>query len=158
MKWYWLLYFSINKITEYFTKRRINYLVIHTSDTPEGKNFTIDDIRGWHTYGNGWSDIGYHFVIHLDGSIHKGRDIDTIGAHVKGYNVDSIGICYIGGSDKNGNPKDTRTPSQKRSLNKLLFELKHSFPDAEILGHRDFPNVSKACPSFDAIKEYGWLL
>lgn len=140
------------------SKRRIDYIVIHCSVTKEGQNFTVDDLRKWHTApkpkGRGWSDIGYHYVIHLDGSVHIGRDVDLIGAHVENYNSNSIGICYIGGVDASGKAKDTRTTAQKNSLVNLLKTMREKYPNAKIQGHRDFPNVAKACPSFDAQSEY----
>ena len=91
----------------------------------------------------------------MDGKIEGGRDVDKIPAHVTNHNKDSIGICYIGGIDKNTlQPKDTRTAEQKEALKKLLTELKALYPEAEILGHRDFPGVAKACPCFNAKDEY----
>lgn len=132
--------------------RSITKFIIHCSATPEGKPFTVEQIRAWHTTpkpkGNGWRDIGYHFVIYLDGSIHAGRPIEQIGAHCSGHNATSIGICYIGGCAKDGHtPKDTRTPAQKAALVKLIKELKASYPKATIHGHNEFAN--KACPSFN---------
>lgn len=142
------------------SKRTINELIVHCSDSPEGRNDTVDDIRRWHTMpppkGNGWSDIGYHYVIHLDGSVHVGRDVDLIGAHCSkgGHNTYSIGICYVGGKDNQaGFPKDTRTDAQKAALMSLLIDLKKLYPKAKIYGHRDF-DKGKACPSFNAKKEY----
>lgn len=132
--------------------RRINKFIIHCSATPEGRNFTVKDIDKWHR-DRGFSKIGYHYVIYLDGSIHKGRDESKIGAHCLGLNARSIGICYIGGLTEDGKtPKDTRTEAQKESLIKLLKELREKYPSAEIYGHRDFAN--KACPCFDAKTEY----
>lgn len=132
--------------------RRIKEIIIHCSATPEGKDYTVSDIDKWHK-ARGFRCIGYHYVIYRDGSIHTGRTIDKIGAHCKGHNSYSIGICYIGGLDSSGKrPKDTRTPEQKASLLALLKDLKTKFPDARIYGHRSFAN--KACPSFDATKEY----
>ena len=146
------------KVTTKLSKRRIDYIVVHCAATKEGQNFTVNDIRRWHTapkpQGRGWSDIGYHYVIYLDGSVHVGRDVDLIGAHVKNYNAHSIGICYVGGTDKSGKAKDTRTTAQKAALLKLLKELRAKYPKAIIQGHRDFPGVAKACPSFDAKSEY----
>lgn len=130
--------------------RNIDNLVIHCASTPKGKYFDADDIRKWHVEGNGWSDIGYHFVILLDGTIQLGRKIEVVGSHVKGHNLTSIGICYIGGEDG----EDTRTDEQKFSLRMLLTTLKLIFNKADILGHRDFDGVNKSCPSFDAKKEY----
>ncbi len=129
--------------------RDINQIVIHTADTPKGKYFDANDIRKWHIE-RGWSDIGYHYVILLDGTIELGRMINVIGAHVAGYNSNSIGICYIGGGDE----EDTRTEAQKTSLIFLLNTLKLMFKKADILGHRDFDGVTKSCPNFNAIAEY----
>lgn len=136
------------------SKRTINEIIVHCSATPEGKNYTINDIREWHKIA-GYSDIGYHYVIYRDGSVHNGRDVDVCGAHCVGHNSHSIGVCYIGGCTKDVKklmPKDTRTEEQKYALLKLLTELKTLYPNAKIHGHRDFAN--KACPSFDATKEY----
>jgi N-acetylmuramoyl-L-alanine amidase len=136
------------------SKRTIHYLVIHCSATPEGRAHTAKDIDLWHKQ-RGFTEIGYNYVILLDGTIELGRDVDKIPAHVEGYNKDSIGICYIGGVDKNTlQPKDTRTLFQKEALIKLLKELKKLYPDAEIQGHRDFAGVKKACPCFNAKEEY----
>ena len=132
--------------------RRIDKIIVHCSATPEGKDYSVDTIRKWHLQ-RGFSDIGYHYIIYRDGSIHTGRDESVIGAHCKGHNSNSIGVCYIGGVAADGKtPKDTRTAEQKQSLVKLLKELKAKYPQASIHGHRDFAN--KACPSFDATKEY----
>lgn len=138
------------------TKNRyINEIIVHCSATAEGKDFTIADIRKWHL-ARGFSDIGYHYVIYRDGSINKGRDESKIGAHCTGHNSNSIGICYIGGCAADGKtPKDTRTPAQKATLVQLLKQLKAKYPKATIHGHREFAN--KACPSFDAKKEYSSL-
>lgn len=142
--------------------RKITELIVHCSATPEGEDYTVDQIRQWHTTpkpnGNGWSDIGYHYIIYRDGSIHTGRPESVTGAHTTGHNTVSIGICYIGGcpprSEEGWNlkSKDTRTPQQKLALVKLLRELKKKYPNAKIYGHRNFAN--KSCPSFDAKKEY----
>lgn len=138
--------------------RVINKIIIHCAATPEGKDYTVDQIRQWHTTpkpnGNGWKDIGYHFVIYRDGSVHPGRPIEQIGAHTSGYNANSIGICYIGGCAKDGKtPKDTRTHKQKAALVKLVAELRRRFPNASVHGHNEFAN--KACPSFNVQKEFG---
>ena len=132
--------------------RNINKIIIHCSATPEGKEFSVDDIRRWHLQ-RGFADIGYHFVIYLDGSVHVGRPLAKAGAHCKGHNAHSIGVCYIGGVATDGKtPKDTRTDAQKASLVKLITELRQQFPNASVHGHREFAN--KACPCFDARKEY----
>ena len=132
------------------SKRIINYIVVHCSATPEGRAHTAKDIDQWHKQ-RGFAEIGYNYVILLDGTIQEGRDIDKIPAHVENFNKNSIGVCYIGGIDKNTlKPKDTRTEAQKKALLTLLRELKKMYPNAEILGHRDFPKVNKACPCFNA--------
>lgn len=133
--------------------RAIKQIIIHCSATPEGRNNTVEDLRRWHKEGNGWDDIGYHYVIHLDGSIHKGRPDEKQGAHCVGKNSTSIGVCYIGGVAKDGKTaKDTRTKEQKASLIRLLKHLRLRYPTAVIRGHRDY--ARKACPSFDAKSEY----
>ena len=132
--------------------RNINKIIIHCSATPEGKNFTVKQIDACHRQ-RGFNGIGYHFVIYLDGSIHVGRALTKAGAHCKGHNAHSIGVCYIGGVATDGKtPKDTRTDAQKASLVKLITELRQQFPNASVHGHREFAN--KACPCFDARKEY----
>ena len=146
---------TLSKLNLSVNKRTIKELIVHCSATPEGKDYSIDTIRQWHLQ-RGFSDIGYHYVIYRDGSIHIGRDESIIGAHCTGHNTNSIGVCYIGGCASDGKtPKDTRTTEQKQSLVKLLKELKTKYPQASIHGHRDFS--SKACPSFDATKEYSSL-
>ena len=143
---------TLSKLNLLVNKRTIKELIVHCSATPEGKDYSVDTIRQWHLQ-RGFSDIGYHYVIYRDGSIHIGRDESIIGAHCTGHNTNSIGVCYIGGCASDGKtPKDTRTTEQKQSLVKLLKELKTKYPKASIHGHRDFS--SKACPSFDATKEY----
>ena len=138
--------------------RRIDAIVIHCSATPEGKNFRARDIDAWHRQ-RGFKKIGYHYVIDLDGTIEKGRDESEVGAHVAGYNSHTIGICYIGGLAKDGKtPKDTRTIQQKESMMRLIMQLLCKYPNADIKGHRDFPKVAKACPSFDVRSEYDPLI
>jgi len=139
--------------------REIKKIIVHCSDTPEGRDDKTADIKRWHTTpppkGNGWKDIGYHYVIELDGTIMPGRPVEQNGAHCSNHNADSIGICYVGGCDEKMRPKDTRTEAQKKSLLLLLKYLVAKYPDATIYGHRDFAN--KACPSFDAKEEYKTL-
>lgn len=134
--------------------RKINKLIVHCSATPEYKNFDVNDIREWHVKGNGWSDCGYHYVIKLDGTLQEGRPVEKIGAHCAGHNRDSIGVCYIGGMDKNMKEwKDTRTPEQTETLHDLLSDLKQTHPSAIVYGHKDFTDKKK-CPSYDAKEEY----
>lgn len=133
--------------------REINSIIIHCSATPEGKDFTVQDIDRWHRQ-RGWKCIGYHYVIYRDGSVHEGRPVEQIGAHTVGHNAESIGICYIGGVDAEGKPKDTRTPQQKEAMAKLVAELrrKHNISGQHIYGHCEF--AAKACPCFDVKKEF----
>ena len=134
--------------------RKINKLIVHCTATPEFKDFDVEDVRDWHIKGNGWSDIGYHYLIKLDGTVQEGRPINKIGAHVRGHNRDSIGIAYVGGMDKNMDEWiDTRTDQQKDSLFNLLMDLKFGFPDAIVYGHNDFTD-KKVCPCFNAKEEY----
>lgn len=146
--------------------RLIKEIIIHCSATKEGEYHSVEDIRKWHKQ-RGWSDIGYHYVIYLDGSIHVGRDVSLAGAHTLNHNSHSIGICYIGGLAADGKTaKDTRTEKQRESLKLLVSLCKAYYPDARILGHRDAsPDKNKNgkieswewvkdCPSFDAMSEY----
>lgn len=137
--------------------RNINTLVVHCTATPESRPHTVDEIRKWHVRDNKWSDIGYHYVIYLDGSVHIGRPIGVTGAHVGGHNTGSVGIVYVGGCDKSMKAKDTRTDAQKASLRKLLNDLSKQYPVTKILGHNDL-DKKKACPSFDAKNEYADIL
>lgn len=130
--------------------RKINKIIIHCTATPEGRDYTVAQIRDWHVKGNGWSDIGYHFVIDRNGTVHKGRPIEKIGAHTTGQNATSIGIAYIGGITNDGKktPKDTRTPAQRVALVNLVKELKATFGEnVTVHGHNEF--AAKACPSFN---------
>ncbi|WP_165026833.1 N-acetylmuramoyl-L-alanine amidase [Dysgonomonas sp. ZJ279] len=131
--------------------RKIDKIILHCSATKEGQDFKVADIDKWHK-AQGWAGIGYHYVIYLDGTIHEGRNENEIGAHVQGHNSNSIGVCYIGGVDAKGNPKDTRTDVQKVALIALVEELKEKYPNATIHGHNEF--AAKACPSFDVRKEF----
>lgn len=131
--------------------RKIDSIILHCTATPEGRDYPIEEIRRWHVVGNGWKDIGYHFVVHPDGTVEEGRPVEQIGAHCKGHNSNSIGVVYIGGTAADGKtPKDTRTDAQNASLLKLLQELmtRYRIPSSRIYGHREF-EPKKACPSFD---------
>lgn len=135
--------------------RKINKIIVHCADTPEGRDVRAAEIKRWHTKERGWNDIGYHYVIDLDGTIEPGRPIEVAGAHCTGHNADSIGICYVGGCDAKMQPRDTRTEEQKAALLLLLKYLVAKYPGAKIYGHKDF--AQKACPSFDAKTEYADL-
>lgn len=130
--------------------RKIDKIIIHCADTPEGRHVTIEQINKWHIQ-RGFSSIGYHYVIYLDGSIHSGRPIEEIGAHCKGQNRYSIGICYVGGRMKTSKKaKDTRTIEQKGALIRLVKSLmtEYKLKATDVYGHCQF-DAAKACPSFD---------
>lgn len=135
------------------SSRMIKEIIVHCTATPEGRDVTVSEITKWHQQ-RGFQTIGYHYVIYRDGSIHTGRNVNLVGAHCTSHNVNSVGVCYVGGCANDGKltPKDTRTPAQKASLLKLLKQLRAMYPHAKIYGHRDF--ATKACPSFDAKEEY----
>ena len=133
-------------------KRTISKIIIHCSATPEGADIKAATIDKWHRK-RGFKSIGYHYVIDLDGTIEDVRPLAQPGAHCEGVNDCSIGICYIGGLDAEGKPKDTRTPEQQDALVILLEQLKEEFPDVQIYGHNEL-NPAKNCPCFDVQK---WL-
>ena len=126
--------------------RKINELIWHCSATPEGRKVSVATIRKWHK-ARGWSDIGYHKVVYLDGSVHDGRPMSRIGAHVKGHNTGSLGYCYVGGTDKDGVAKDTRTEAQKIAMARLTREAIAHQGVTKVTGHNEYAN--KACPSFN---------
>ena len=126
--------------------RDLNRIILHCAATREGKDFSVDTIRDWHVKGRGWSDIGYHWVIRLDGTIEVGRPLERSGAHTKGHNKDSVGVCYIGGCDADGKPKDTMNEEQEKAWRMIVLSLRTLYGDLTIHGHNEFAN--KACPSF----------
>ena len=132
--------------------RDIKYIVVHCTATPQ--TTSVESIKQYWKTHLGWKMPGYHFMIKPDGEIIQLLEIEKISNGVKGFNSVSINISYIGGVDSENKPIDNRTPAQKRSLTDLLTKLKKEFPKAIIQGHRDFPNVKKACPSFNAKEEY----
>lgn len=136
--------------------RDINLIVVHCSATKPTQDISASDVDRWHK-ANGWIGIGYHYFIKLDGTLEFGRPEDIKGAHAKGNNAHSIGVCYAGGIDEKGKPKDTRTELQQTTLVNLLKDLRSRFPNAQIVGHRDLKGVAKACPSFNAKEEYAWI-
>ena len=129
----------------------VKYIVVHSSATPQDRDHTKADIERWHK-ARGFKGVGYHYIVLLDGIVEKGRAITDQGAHVRGHNHNTIGVCYIGGVDFAKRAKDTRTEAQKKALRQLLSELLAVYPEATIVGHRDL--AATACPSFDAKEEY----
>ncbi len=142
------------------TPSSVRYLVVHCSATRANANVSAADIRLWHKR-KGWRDIGYHFVIKRDGTVEKGRPTNEPGAHVSGFNGQSLGICMVGGVGLDGKGENNFTPAQFTALDTLLTGLRPMFPNASVLGHRDLspdrnrdgrvtPNEwMKECPSFD---------
>ena len=146
--------------------RNINRIVIHCSATPEGRDVTVEEIRGWHK-ARGFKDIGYHYVIDASGELHKGRAVELAGAHAQGYNAESIGICYVGGLERVTNkPMDTRTQAQQNTLSMLVNFLRLIYPIKHIDGHRDLSvdlngdgvitpkEWMKSCPCFEVHSEF----
>lgn len=130
------------------TRARTDYIAVHCAATPPNLDIGRAEIDRWHR-AKGWLMIGYHLVIRRDGRVETGRPIDAIGAHVKNYNHNSVGVCLVGGVDVHGKPDNNFTSAQWETLAVVLRDLKAKYPKAYVQGHRDFPNVHKACPSFD---------
>jgi N-acetylmuramoyl-L-alanine amidase len=128
----------------------VNFIAVHCSATGQDMNVAAADIDRWHR-AKGWAGIGYHFVIRRDGTLEPGRPLGLRGAHVEGHNHEAVGVCLVGGSDGSpaGRPQANFTVPQMATLKTLLAQLHSQFPRAVTQGHRDFPNVSKACPSFN---------
>lgn len=125
------------------------FIAVHCSATRPSMDIGVTEIRKWHVDGNGWSDVGYHLVIRRSGLIEAGRHMDDIAAHVAGFNSRALGICMVGGIRDDGEPQDNFTAGQFDALLVALRFCRLYAPTAKIQGHRDFPNVAKACPSFD---------
>lgn len=135
--------------------RDIHELIWHCTATPEGREVSKAEIIAWHQ-ARGFSTIGYHRIIHLDGSWEQGRPFEMVGAHVSGHNEGTIGYSYVGGTDKAGVPKDTRTAAQKATMLQLTKEAITQFKLRKVTGHREY--AAKACPCFDAYGEYNHLI
>ena len=130
--------------------RTINQIIIHCTATPARRDVKADDIDRWHR-ARGFRGIGYHYGVYLDGTVVHGRNESVAGAHCKGFNAHSIGVCYVGGLDEEGRPADTRTPAQRKALRELVKRLQERYPGATVHGHREF--ACKACPCFDVATE-----
>ena len=131
--------------------RKIDEIIIHCSATPEGRDHSVADVTAWHR-ARGFRTIGYHYLVHIDGRVERGRPESEIGAHCLGHNARSIGVCYVGGLASDcKTPKDTRTPEQRRMLRELVKGLQRKYRGAKVYGHRDF--AAKARPCFDVATE-----
>ncbi len=132
--------------------RAIDEIIVHCTATPEGREVSVETIRGWHK-ARGWNDIGYHWVVGLDGTVRPGRREAIAGAHVENRNARTIGVVYVGGVAANGKtPKDTRTPAQREALMDLCREIIGRYPSIrKVSGHNQY--AAKACPSFDVRKD-----
>ena len=133
-------------------RKKTDLIVVHCAATRPEMDIGVAEIDRWHRE-RGFDMIGYHDVIRRDGSVEQGRDIDAVGAHVKGHNSHSVGVCMAGGVDKKNRPQNNFTDAQFKSLSRLLKFYKVKYPKAMIVGHTDLDH-SKACPSFD-VRE--WL-
>jgi len=122
------------------TRKATNYIAVHCSATPEDMDIGVEDIDRWHKE-RGWIGCGYHFVIRRDGTVEDGRPLNAIGAHVRGFNQNSVGVCLVG--------TEEFSDEQTDALRELLTDLTFQFPSATVQGHRDFPHVKKSCPGFD---------
>lgn len=128
-------------------------IVVHCSATRSNQDYPVQQLFHDHVEVNHWRYIGYHYYIRRNGRLEETRPLERMGAHAKGFNAHSIGICYEGGLDEHGHYADTRTEAQKKTMAELIIHLKQQFPTiVNILGHRDLPGVQKACPCFDATK------
>lgn len=128
--------------------KSVDYLVIHCSATPPSSDIGVKEIDAWHKK-RGWRGCGYHHVIRRDGTLEAGRPESKAGAHVLNFNHCSIGVCLVGGLNKDRRAAPEYTEAQWKTLAKLIRELRSRYPRAKIQGHRDFPEVNKACPCFD---------
>lgn len=133
-------------------KRQIMFIVLHCTATQP--NVSVDNIKRYWREELKWKNPGYHYLVKPSGEIVKLQDENKIANGVAGNNEHSIHLSYIGGIDKAGKPKDTRSRAQETAMFNKIVELTERYPNAKVVGHRDFPGVKKACPSFDAKK---WL-
>lgn len=131
--------------------RVIDLIVVHCAATKPSMDVGVEEIRVWHK-ARKFTDIGYHLVIRRDGTLEKGREIEKMGAHAKGFNDYSIGVCLVGGLSERGKAQNNFTKDQFETLRGTLTTLAALYNDPDILGHRDLPGVSKACPCFDVVE------
>jgi N-acetyl-anhydromuramyl-L-alanine amidase AmpD len=135
----------------------VRYIVVHCSATRENQDYSVSQLESDHRK-RGFRKIGYHFYIRKDGTVTQHRYLLEVGAHCRPHNRCSIGVCYEGGLNTEGEPTDTRTFAQRQQLQDLILILKRMFPQAIVMGHRDMPGARACdCPCFDATREYGKL-
>lgn len=133
--------------------REIDEIILHCTATPPGREVDIAEVRRWHTQGRNWSDVGYHYLIQLDGSLQAGRPLERQGAHVKGRNETTVGICYVGGLDHDGKACDTMTVDQEETFEHLCFALQLVLArPLQVSGHNQYS--SKACPGFSVPEKW----
>ena len=135
--------------------RKLDRIIVHCTATPEGRHVDVDTIRVWHK-ARGWSDVGYHFIIYIDGSVHSGRDVSKTGAHVAGHNATTIGVVYVGGTDAAGKAKDTMNAAQETAFVNLVKHLRDEYGPLTLHGHNEY--AAKACPSFKVKDKFKWLV
>lgn len=135
--------------------RKLDRIILHCTATPEGRHVDVNTIRAWHKK-RGWSDVGYHFIIYIDGSVHVGRDVSKVGAHVSGHNATTIGVVYVGGTDAAGKAKDTMNAAQETAFVNLVKHLRDEYGPLTLHGHNEY--AAKACPSFKVKDKFGWLV
>ena len=136
----------------------VSYIIIHCSATREDRDYSVEQLKRDHL-ARGFIEVGYHYYVRKDGTVTQHRRLNEVGAHCRPFNRCSIGVCYEGGLDANGKPKDTRTILQRGSLTGLLLDLRRRFPKAVIRGHNEMPGaIPKACPCFKASTEYAYLM
>lgn len=143
-------------------KTPIDTIMVHCTATPPKREVTVAELDAWHKAENfercsNGHYAGYHLLVHIDGSYERIRPDNERGQHCPQSNMNNraVSVCYVGGVDNNNKPCDTRTEAQKKTLVTLLRTLRAKYPNAQIVGHRDY--ASKACPSFDAKKEYWYI-
>lgn len=133
--------------------RNIDTVVVHCSATPPNMDVGVAEIRRWHVDGNGWSDVGYHYVIRRDGTVEEGRPVDRAGAHARGHNRASIGVCLVGGVDHHKDSLANFTRSQWAALSSLVDQILQAYGPLRVVGHRDL-DAGKDCPCFDVAAWY----
>ena len=129
--------------------RKIDLIVIHCSATRCDRDYPVEQLRADHRM-RGFREVGYHYYIRRNGTLHSCRPLEEMGAHARGWNAQSVGICYEGGLDTNGHPADTRTEEQRVVMQEVVTSLLKRFPESRVVGHRDLPGCGgKECPCFE---------